>query len=408
MADSYDAILQAAQGYAKQRAATDPWNFGASAVQAIPQGNFDNPWTNIGIGMLKGFGSGYMGGMAQNNQNQALGDAYTQLVGSLQGQAVTDPALAPYAQQVQIARAGEYQDSLQDAMKFIGQENYKADLQRQNKMFEMGYDPAEFSGMPAAAKSPLQEGMTPGEQGGISKEEILKDLAGVPSSAEDAVTEKPKEPYVAKDNYVEQAINPFKQERLKKEFKDQFEGENKLRDEFKADPINKAYEISAIGFKSLANAFKDPSSTSDLELIRGAIQAIEPGMAVREGEQAAVQNSGSIPETLKAAALKAWRGESSLSPEQRAGIMRIAARRYSEYANAFDTNRQKYTSLAQNYKFKPENIVLGDAPIAVEKIFPEYSVPGSQPMPQAQPTQQMTPQKMGLNEFLMWKKQQGL
>lgn len=120
-----------------------------------------------------------------------------------------------------------------------------------------------------------------------------------------------------------------------------------LRKEFQALPEVKAFTISDIGFKSLQKAIQDPASTSDLELVRGAIQAIEPGMAVREGEQAAVLQSGAILDQWKGVLVKALSGESSLPPEVRDGILRIAERRFNEHATTFNAARQFYMSQAQ-------------------------------------------------------------
>lgn len=119
-----------------------------------------------------------------------------------------------------------------------------------------------------------------------------------------------------------------------------------LRKEFQGLPEVKAYVTSDIGYKSLQKAIQDPSAASDLELIRGAIQAIEPGMAVREGEQLAVEKSASIPDMWKGAIKKSLSGESALSPELRQGILRIAERRYQEYADKFNTANQFYQNQA--------------------------------------------------------------
>ena len=77
--------------------------------------------------------------------------------------------------------------------------------------------------------------------------------------------------------------------------------------------------------ESLKKALKDPGAVADQELVRYGI-LIEPGMAVREGEQAALANSASIPDEWRAEMAKALNGESGLSPKTREGIKRLAMR----------------------------------------------------------------------------------
>lgn len=119
-----------------------------------------------------------------------------------------------------------------------------------------------------------------------------------------------------------------------------------MRKEFSAKAEVQDFITSDTGIKSLRNAVKDTSAASDLELIRGAIQAIEPGMAVREGEQRAVQITGALPDIWKAQIDAAFTGKSRLPEDVRQGIMRIAERRYAEHAEKFNEARQFYQSAA--------------------------------------------------------------
>jgi len=150
------------------------------------------------------------------------------------------------------------------------------------------------------------------------------------------------------------------------------EREESLRKEFYSLGPVKDFEKSEIGFRSLVKAIKDPSATSDLELVRGAIQAIEPGMAVREGEQAAVASSQSIPDEWKGALNKALNGGTGLSEDVRQGILRIAARRYSEYRDAFNQKHGAYAGLASGSRIDPQRVLLRDLAEDVGTIYPDY------------------------------------
>jgi len=113
-------------------------------------------------------------------------------------------------------------------------------------------------------------------------------------------------------------------------------------------------------------------AANDLELVRGAIQAIEPGMAVREGEQAAVASSQSIPDEWKGALNKALNGGTGLSEDVRQGILRIAARRYSEYRDAFNQKHGAYAGLASGSRIDPQRVLLRDLAEDVGTIYPDY------------------------------------
>jgi hypothetical protein len=148
--------------------------------------------------------------------------------------------------------------------------------------------------------------------------------------------------------------------------------EQGLRKEFQGNEVYTKFKTSEIGFKSLVEAHKDKAGTSDLELVRGAIQAIEPAMAVREGEAKAVEGSSAIPDQWKASLNKSLKGGTGLPPEVRDGIMRIAARRYEQYANEFNSQRTKYSGLADEYGYIPDRVVADPSAPAVESLWPDY------------------------------------
>ena len=130
-----------------------------------------------------------------------------------------------------------------------------------------------------------------------------------------------------------------------------------LRKEFQATSTFKDYATTEKGYRSILNAIKDPAGTSDLELVRGAIQAIEPGMAVREGEATAVQQSGSIPDRWRGALVNTLTSGSKLTDNVRRGILRIAQRRYDEHARSYNEGYGLYRSEAQRRELpRPESV----------------------------------------------------
>lgn len=129
-----------------------------------------------------------------------------------------------------------------------------------------------------------------------------------------------------------------------------------LRKEFSALPEVKDFIAADTGFKSMQQAFKDPSGTSDIELTRAAIQAIEPGLAVRMDDQQAIAASPSFADSWKAQMSGALNGTSRLSADVRDGLMRIAQRRYNEYAGKFNTARTFYQNQAAASQLDPSGI----------------------------------------------------
>ena len=119
-----------------------------------------------------------------------------------------------------------------------------------------------------------------------------------------------------------------------------------LRKEFNALPEVKNFSLIDTAAKVVSQAVKDPSAVATQELVRRAVQLIEPGMAVREGEQAAIMASQSIPDRVKGELQRALQGEGGLQAETRAGIMRIAQRAYEAQAERYKATKDFYEGLA--------------------------------------------------------------
>lgn len=127
----------------------------------------------------------------------------------------------------------------------------------------------------------------------------------------------------------------------------QLEQADALRKEFSTLPEVKNYSLIDTAAKVVTKAVKDPSSVATQELVRRAVQLIEPGMAVREGEQAAIMASQSIPDRLKGELTKAFAGEGGLSEPTREGILRIAERAYTAQADRYKATKDYYEGLAK-------------------------------------------------------------
>lgn len=129
-----------------------------------------------------------------------------------------------------------------------------------------------------------------------------------------------------------------------------------LRKEFSAKPEVQNFLYADTGFKAMQEAFKDTSGQSDIELTRRAIQAIEPGLAVRTDDQTAIANSASLTGAYKANMLGAITGKTKLDPEVREGLMRIAQRSYNAYGEQFNKALGFYKTQATNAQLDPGGI----------------------------------------------------
>ena len=120
-----------------------------------------------------------------------------------------------------------------------------------------------------------------------------------------------------------------------------------LRKEFNALPEVKNFSLIDTAAKVVSKAVQDPSAVATQELVRRAVQLIEPGMAVREGEQAAIMASQSIPDRFKGELEKALSGQGGLQEDTRQGIMRIAQRAYESQASRYKSTKDFYEGLAE-------------------------------------------------------------
>lgn len=143
-----------------------------------------------------------------------------------------------------------------------------------------------------------------------------------------------------------------------------------LRKEFAGKKEVQDFVVSDTGMRSLRKAILDNSGASDMEIVKGSVQAIEPGLAVNGGEYAAAANSGDIPRSYLAQIEGALYGTSKLSKEVRAGLFRIAERRWAEHGENFNKARGFYQESATRQELP------GDVTYIPEMI-PQSPVPAA-------------------------------
>jgi hypothetical protein len=135
-----------------------------------------------------------------------------------------------------------------------------------------------------------------------------------------------------------------------------------LRKQFTALPEVKNFSLIDNAARIVAKAVQDPSAVATQELVRRAVQLIEPGMAVREGEQAAIAASQSIPDQFKGQLQTAITGQGGLQADVREGILRIAQRAYEAQAERYKTTKSFYENIAKERKLPEKQVsYLGEA-----------------------------------------------
>jgi hypothetical protein len=141
--------------------------------------------------------------------------------------------------------------------------------------------------------------------------------------------------------------------------------ETSLRKEVNALPEVQNFLNVEKSAKIIDQAIRDPSAVSDQELVRYSILLMEPGMAVREGEQAAIANSQSLPEAWKNSMMKAWTGEAQLGSDVREGMKRLAMRAYQGHKDQYDRAMNFYAQRAKEANINPENLSrIGESSLA--------------------------------------------
>lgn len=145
--------------------------------------------------------------------------------------------------------------------------------------------------------------------------------------------------------------------------------EDKYRKEFEMLPEVKDF-ISVERSAGIINeALNDLDAVSDLELVRYSILLIEPGMAVREGEQAAVAKSQSIPLGLKGKLNKFFLSGTELDQQTREGLRDLAKRAYKGNKEQYEKRVSQYTKLAKDRGVRPEFIIRPSEPKSVQELF---------------------------------------
>jgi len=312
-------------------------------------GNFSIGEDLVG-GLIAGLTGGLFSGLGQDyadNQRTSMSDV---LAKSLTGEPIDRPSNLP---------SSVFADLKNNASVFRAQQAAEAMKQQQDlkkelalKLLDKGLDnPYQIDQTIAAANRLL---------GGVNgrSAEPVRPIDSTPSANTVAGDLKPQADVKQKtfDDYMKEAQG--NKEAAMALFKQDLEAPDKLataranlRKEFEnADPYKK-YEIAARAYPTFLKALQDTNNpAADFEITKMAVQMIEPGLSVNQGEQAAVTASAAIPSKWKSYIVSALDGTTKLPDEVRTGLVDLAKRQYGSHENLFSRLREGYDSEALKQK----------------------------------------------------------
>lgn len=152
---------------------------------------------------------------------------------------------------------------------------------------------------------------------------------------------------------------------------DQLSGLNTLRD----DATTTTAELRAMSdaWTNIETFYQNPGAVSDRALVIAFAKVLDPTSVVRESESAAIANSGSLDEGMKALLLNALQGGGALPPAIRDEIMKRA---YDMYANKMPGVQKRINMLQETAR---------RAGLPPELVFYEQLTPPAPPAGAATP-----------------------
>lgn len=129
----------------------------------------------------------------------------------------------------------------------------------------------------------------------------------------------------------------------------------KLRGEF--TDINKTFRDVRDSYARIQASAESPSAAGDLALIFNYMKMLDPGSTVREGEFANAQNSGGVPDIVRAQYNKLMSGE-RLSSNIREDFTTRATMLYDKAQAQYGRNVSEFTRLADQLGLNPKEVIV--------------------------------------------------
>lgn len=118
------------------------------------------------------------------------------------------------------------------------------------------------------------------------------------------------------------------------------------------------FALQSTAYGRLAASAADPSPAGDLALIFNYMKVLDPGSTVREGEAASIREAGNIPQRVIAQYNSLFRGEGSLSEQQRADVVNRSKKLYESAEENFGKIYEQYSGIANRRKLPIEDVLV--------------------------------------------------
>lgn len=130
---------------------------------------------------------------------------------------------------------------------------------------------------------------------------------------------------------------------------------NKLRDDFRQEPVVKSYRVVVPMLESAKDA--GPTRAGDLNLIYAFAKLMDPESVVRESETGMVVASGTVADRL-AGLVGQLNGNATLQPETRANLLRELDSRFKAIEASYKEIENAYGEIADSNGVKRSHVIL--------------------------------------------------
>ena len=164
------------------------------------------------------------------------------------------------------------------------------------------------------------------------------------------------------------------QEQADKTQKQGVEQANKLRDDFRSEPVVKAYRVVVPMLESAKDAASRPTRAADINLVYAFAKLMDPESVVRESETGMVTATGTVADRI-AGLTGQLNGNATLQPETRKRLIAELESRFNSLEASYKEIENAYGEIADSNGVKRSHVIL---PIRGPKAAPAQGNPSPQ------------------------------
>jgi hypothetical protein len=134
-----------------------------------------------------------------------------------------------------------------------------------------------------------------------------------------------------------------------------FENTQKLRSEFRSEPIYKAHQEVQSAYNQVRDGLQAKSPAGDLAAATKFMKLLDPGSVVRESELALAMKAGGVLDRLSNYASRVVNG-TKLTPKQREDFQDLSTTFFNTSAQLYNSKQQEFVDIAKRYNFNPKDV----------------------------------------------------